>query len=699
MSGFITPRPLARLSALLRAGLLLGLCGAASSALGAPVLLSEPDSTRAIALESPTFRRGPFAPRTPMPFHPDGRARLMLFAINLNLLPGESANALRADAEDGAHRLYSLTVEYAGKVPGQEWMHAVVVRLPEELGEVGDVLVRVSHHGVGSNRVRVALGHAGGGPPDDEGSAPTPAPPVPPAPTPTPTPKAYGPNETTEADAARLLEQATWGPTTFGLAAPETARVRAMGLRAYLEEQFNAPVSGYPDLTPAEQQIDHLDQLQVRFYFNALRGEDQLRQRVAFALNQLFVVSAVHDDLRRAGQMNPYLQTLTRHAFGNFRDIMRDVTLSPAMGRYQDHVNNVKADPAYGVEPNENYAREFLQLFTVGTSLLNEDGTPKLDAEGRAAPTYTQETVESFARVLTGWTYAPLPGAAPQAHNPPNFNAPMVVGSESNHDAGAKTLLAYPGARSPVLPAGQTAQKDLEDALDNVFHHPNVGPFVARYLIQNLVTSNPSPAYVARAAAAFDNDCAGLYPAPGCTGARGQLKATLRAILLDPEARGDAKTDPAYGKLREPAQFYVNVVRAFTNDYGTNDLRIVKDNVGHMGQLVFYSPTVFNFYRPDFQLPGTSMRGPEYEVLDSRTSVARANFASQFAVRVGRLAHWAALASDPPKLVDALDRILLHGTMSAGLRRRVLEAVSKTDRKVQTAVLLVVASPEYQVQR
>ncbi|HEV2764441.1 MAG TPA: DUF1800 family protein [Pyrinomonadaceae bacterium] len=618
--------------------------------------------------------------------------------MNLGLLPGESANALTADAEDASRRLYALRVEHVERVPGHEWLYAVVVRLPEELGEVGDVLVRVSHHGVGSNRVRVGLGRVGGGPPDDEGSAPSPAPPVPPAPTPTPTPKAYGPNETSEADAARLLEQATWGPTTFGLTSPETARVRALGLCAFLNEQFNATPSGYPDLTPAEQQIDHLDQLQIRFYFNALRGPDQLRQRVAFAFNQLFVVSAVHEDLRRAGQMNPYLQILTRHAFGNFRDLMRDVTLSPAMGRYQDTVNNVRFNPKTGVGPNENYAREFLQLFTIGTSLLNEDGTLKLDARGRAVPAYTQETVESFARVLTGWTYAPLAGAAPQAHNPPNFNAPMVVGSEANHDAGAKSLLSYPNARAASLPAGQTAEKDLNDALDNVFHHPNVGPFVARYLIQNLVTSNPSPAYVARAAAAFNNNCAGLYP-EACTGERGDLKATVRAILLDPEARGDAKTDPAYGKLREPAQFYVNVVRAFTNDYGTTDLRMVKDEVGRMGQMVFYSPTVFNFYRPDFQLPGTEMRGPEFEVFDSRTSVARANFSSQFAVRVGRIPHWAALGSDPPKLADALDKFLLHGTMSPGLRRQVLEAVSKADRKVQTAVLLVVASPEYQVQR
>ncbi|HYO64386.1 MAG TPA: DUF1800 family protein, partial [Pyrinomonadaceae bacterium] len=497
-----------------------------SSARAAPVLLSEANSTRAVAVESPTFRRGPFAPRTPTPFHPDGRARVMLFAMNLALLPGESANALTADAEDGSRRLYTLKVEYAGKVPGHEWMYAVVVRLPEELGEVGDVLVRVSHHGEGSNRVRLALGREGGGPPDDSGSTPTPAPSSPPPPAPTPTPKPYGPNQTSDADTIRFLEQATFGPSR-----PLFERVKATGLRAYLDEQFAAPVSGYPDLTPAQQQVDNLDQLQVRFYQNALRGEDQLRQRVAFALNQLFVVSSVHEDLRRAGQINPYLQLLTRHAFGNFRDIMRDVTLNPAMGRYQDVVDNVKFNAETGVEPNENYAREFLQLFTVGTALLNEDGTHRPDARGNVVPAYTQEAVENFARVLTGWTYAPLPGAQPQAHNPPNFNAPMVVGSEANHDTGAKTLLNYPGATNVNLPAGQTAEKDFNDAIENVFRHPNVGPFVARYLIQNLVTSNPTPAYVARVAAAFNNDCAGLYP-EGCANVRGSMKATVRAILL-----------------------------------------------------------------------------------------------------------------------------------------------------------------------
>ncbi|HEV2762512.1 MAG TPA: DUF1800 domain-containing protein, partial [Pyrinomonadaceae bacterium] len=497
----------------------------------------------------------------------------MLFVLNLELLPGEGTNALTSDAQDASGRLYQLKVEHVSRVPGQEWMHAVVLRLDDGMTDaLGDVLVRVSLHGMSSNRVRVAVGRAGGGPPDDPGSTPTAAPPTPPNATPTPLP-AYGPNEASEADTTRFLEQASWGPTPA-----EIARVRALGLRAYLNEQFNATPSGYPlmPLYPQDnaqgcpsavlndpayhrnvciRQNYSMYPLQVQFFKNALYGQDQLRQRVAFALHQILVVSG-RDPINQASWLGPYVQILERHAFGNYRQLLREVTLNPAMGLYLDTLGNTRTNP------NENFAREILQLFSVGVDELNPDGTPRLDAQGNRVPTYTQETVNNFTRVFTGWTLAAPRTATIDgvSFSVLNFRDPMVA-REQNHDTGAKTLLSYPNAPSFNLPPGQTASADLDAALNNIFNHPNVGPFVGRQLIQHLVTGNPSPAYVGRVAAVFNNNCAGLYP-ESCTGERGDLKATVRAVLLDPEARGDVKTDPGYGKLREPAQYVNNVLRA-----------------------------------------------------------------------------------------------------------------------------------------
>src|SRR5579863_9300131 len=265
--------------------------------------------------------------------------------------------------------------------------------------------------------------------------------------------------------AARFLDQAAFGPD-----AVTTAHLQAVGLEEYLNEQFAAPITPYPD--PAATGFG-LGQVQARFFTNAVHGQDQLRQRVAFALGQIFVVSAIEESTPT--QLVPYLQILENDAFGNFRALMNDVALSPTMGEYLNMANNDKADPARGTSANENFARELMQLFTIGLSQLNPDGTPML-AGGHPIPTYDQTTIQNFAKVYTGWTYPARPGAVLRMHNPPYYTGPMAP-FEFNHDTTSKTLL-----NGLVLPPGQTAEQDLKAALDNIFNHPNVGPFVSTRL-------------------------------------------------------------------------------------------------------------------------------------------------------------------------------------------------------------------------
>lgn len=669
----------------------------------APVLLSEAGSTRAIALDSVTWRREPFPIEQAIPFSADRRTRVMVFALNLDLLPGEEfASSVTADAEDGARRRYPLRVEYVGRVPGHEWMSAIIVRLSDEMsGETGDVLVRVNLRNVPSNRVRIGIGRTGGGPPDDAGSVPTPAPyPAPtPGATPTPTPSA---GKASAPDAVRFLEQ-----SSFGLTPASIERVQAIGFRAFLDEQFNAPVSDYPELQPAPITVPadataeyrrlnySMYPLQVRFYQNALTGQDQLRQRVAFALSQIFVVSGV--DIQQPSSVAPFLRILNRGAFGNFRQLMTDVTLNPAMGRYLDMVNNVKPNPQKGTEPNENYARELLQLFTIGIYKLNQDGTLQLDAERRPIPNYDQETINDFARVFTGWTYAPMPGATPKPINPQYYLQPMVP-YQSNHDTGAKELLD--GA---MLPAGQTAEKDLSDALDNIFNHPNVAPFISKQLIQHLVTSNPSAAYINRVASRFNNNGGGV---------RGDLRAVVEAILLDPEARGDAKSDSSYGHLREPVLLITSLLRAFNCPVEIASTDFEGQSLGSygtgMGQNLFYSPSVFNYYPPTYIVPSTQLLGPVHAIHNSATALARANFVNTFVFtsKMPRidLAPVQALAADPARLIDYLNLLLMHNQMSPQMRGIITQAVTSIPAtqpllRAQTAVYLTMTSSQYQVQK
>ncbi len=507
-------------------------------------------------------------------------------------------------------------------------------------------------------------------------------------------------------DTVRLLDQVTFGPT------PDLVlHVDDVGTDRFLAEQFDAAMDPYPDLPPmpstrpadctgaCQRENYTMYLLQRHFFTNALFGSDQLRQRVAFALGQILVVSAVNSNIRLASWMQPYQQLLYADAFGDFRQLLEDVTLNAAMGSYLNVLNNKKFNPTTGVKPNENFAREVLQLFSIGLVQLNQDGTPVRDAQGATIPTYDQPTIEEFARVFTGWILAPAFGSGI-----PNYRDPMVVrvsrGSEVDHDTDEKHLLG--GA---VVAAGLSARQDLEAALDNIFYHPNVAPFICKQLIQHLVTSNPSPAYVARIANVFDDDGEGV---------RGDLKAVVRAILVDEEARGDHGGDTTYGHLAEPALFIARVLRAF---HPTSD-GVVNSYAASMGQDVFRAPSVFNFYPPGYRVFGTNgLLGPEFKLHDSSSALARANFVNT--VILGSIAAngtdrplgtkvdltpLVALAGQPETLVSELNGLLLHQAMPQPMIDTIISAVrvvpaGSTLLRVKTAAYLVMTSALYQVQQ
>lgn len=511
-----------------------------------------------------------------------------------------------------------------------------------------------------------------------------------------------------QADIVRLLEQSTFGPSDAWV-----AHVAAVGVNGFLDEQLAAsgsryssnkyvPAGGAATYCPTDpnpycfRDYYSLFQLQNDFFRNALHNDDQLRQRVAFALSQILVTSGL--DINLAYGMAIYQQIFLDHAFGNYETLMTRVTLSSVMGEYLNMVNNDK--PVAGTNPNENYARELLQLFSIGLWEQNLDGTYLLDAYGQPVPTYDQATVEGFAHVFTGWTFPVLPGQPPRTHNFKNFLGDMT-GVASNHDTGAKQLLY-----GSVAPAGLTMEADLANAIRNVFLNPNIGPFIGKQLIQKLVTGHPSPQYVARVAAAFNNNGQNV---------RGDMKAVVRAILTDPEARGAVKLDPGYGKLREPVLYLTGAARAVN----TKSDGVVFGPAGSLlGQRLFYPESVFNYYPPDYIVPATALLGPEFALQNSTTYINRVNVALLLAFgtiqplatypgATGTQPDWTALqavAGNTSALIDKLDALLLHGTMPAAMRSGLATALdalpaSDTLNRAKTGYYLVVTSSEYQVER
>ena len=518
-----------------------------------------------------------------------------------------------------------------------------------------------------------------------------------------------------EADMVRLLDQ-----STFGVSDASLARVKTLGVDGWLNEQFAATATKYPaypffPYTRPDSCVNAsappytadsfcardnytLFQLQRQFYLQGLSGADQLRQRVGFALAQIFVISGIEGGLNQPYGMAEYQQMLRDSAFGNFEDLLTKVTLHPTMGKYLDMANNNKTTA--GVQPNENYAREVLQLFSIGTIELNTDGTPILDAAGKPVPTYDQAEIDGFAHVFTGWTYPAQPGQPTRFNNVPYFIGQMVA-IAANHDTGTKPLL---GATSP---ANLSAADDLKGALHNIFMHPNVAPFISRQLIQKLVTGNPTPGYVGRVAALFNDNGAKV---------RGDMNAVVRAILSDPEARGDLKIDPVYGKLREPSLYLLNILRGFN---GQSDGTYMPRVDGSMLQPIFYPSSVFNYYPPDYIVPNSGALGPEFAIQNTSTAFNRINtvntmvfstlIAPEATVIGGTgtsldFSSLQSLAANPSALVDKLDTLLLHRTMSSGMKSAIVAAVNAipttdTLNRARTAAYLVVTSSQYQVQR
>jgi len=378
---------------------------------------------------------------------------------------------------------------------------------------------------------------------------------------------------------------------------------------------------------------------------------------------------------------------------------MEDVTLSPAMGQYLDMANNAMANPATGSAANENYARELMQLFTIGTNMLNPDGTIQYDSNSVPIPTYSQFTVTEFARVYTGWTYAPAPGK-PVSWGAYTTPGQPLVPYSPEHDPGSKQLL-----NGYVSPAGITPKQDLENALDNIFNHPNVGPFVATQLIQHLVKSNPSPAYVKRVAETFNHNGAGI---------RGDMKAVISAILLDPEARAndDGGEDQATdGHLQEPALFIAGMVRAFGGQM--TDANYFAWDLANQGQDIFNPESVFNYYAPNFGVPGTSLMGGEFQIYTPNNAILRANLVSNLFGQYSNpvqsygpgttvdLSGYLPLAPFPAQLVDALDLTLTHGVMPAAMKSTIITAVTGETggnlRRIQRACYLILTSGYYNV--
>jgi uncharacterized protein (DUF1800 family) len=518
-------------------------------------------------------------------------------------------------------------------------------------------------------------------------------------------------------DAQRLLEQATFGPTPS-----EVTRVAALGFNNYIAEQVASTGSSYagftyvPHTAPANCKYDasaptgassicardnySLYQVQRQFFENALTRPDQLRQRVAFALSQIFVVSGT--EIYEAYGMAAYQNMLLNDAFGNFRQLLQDVTLSPVMGYYLNMAQNAKADPSDGSEPNENYARELMQLFTIGLYELNPDGSPMLDANNNPQPTYSQSTVEGFAAIFTGWTFPPLAGSAVSFGSAPVNYQGSMVSVAAYHDTSAKVIL-----NGQATPAGQTPEADLKLALDAVFNHPNVGPFISKQLIQHLVTSNPSPAYVARVAAVFNNNGAGV---------RGDLQAVVRAILGDDEARGAAPANADAGHLREPALYVTTLMRGLG---AQSDGVYLRNVMSGMGQPLFTPPTVFNYYPPGYQLPGTTTLAPEFFIQNAATALARNNFVNQMVFNGGATPDPTVTASTgttvnlnallgspaytPDQLVDELNSLLMHGSLSSAAHAAIVTAVNAAPTsdplgQIKAATYLLATSPQFQVE-
>ncbi len=560
---------------------------------------------------------------------------------------------------------------------------------------------------------------------------------------------------TADLDAARFLQQAAFGPTPA-----EVANVKAMGYSAWIDAQFLKPETALPAFAwqpqsqpnnctspltvggPADpfgtncpRDLYTLFQVQRGFFNNAVSAPDQLRQRVAWALSQILVTSgAAGSDFQLAYGMRDYQQMLIHDAFGNFQNLLVDVSLSPFMGDYLDMVNNDKANPVTGQQPNENYAREIMQLFSIGTLEIDTTtGGLLLDAQGQPIQTYDQTDINNLAKVMTGWTFYPRPidtslhwnmNVNYQFQMLPCEGAPNCLtgaASINHHDQTIKTVLGYTAS------GGLSAGQDLLTFAIVIFTHPNLGFTVGKQLIQHLVTSNPSNAYVMRVASVFNDNGSGV---------RGDMKAVVKAVLMDPEARKPRNPIGTTGKLKEPMMLLTGFLRnlnLFAFSDGVAPF-YPQSLLAPMGQDVYQSPTVFNYYPADYIIPGTTLAGPQFGIYDPTTVFARSNTLYNWTLgaacvpATGNLCgpnadasvtgsagtkidwtYFASLAANPASLVDTVSTFLLYTTLPPGMRQQVINGVNgvtlstpptaaQLRDRARTAVYLIASSPKYQVE-
>ncbi len=511
--------------------------------------------------------------------------------------------------------------------------------------------------------------------------------------------------------AARAASQAT-----FGLVYDDIHAMAETGFDAWLDGQFAlAPTLHTPvvdslfvqlnngDLPDVDDDLEHIVQFRRYAWWNrTMTAPDLLRQRVAFALSEIFVVSDRVDVLVvYPHALSTYYDALLTHAFGNFRDLLEAIALHPSMGVYLSHVNNAKADPANNTFPDENFAREVMQLFSIGLFELEADGTERVDTNGQPIPTYDNDDIREMAKIFTGLSY---PGQGAFFGNPqPDFTGPMQM-FDAFHEPGDKQLL-----NGLVVPGGQTGEQDIRDALDNLFNHANVGPFIGKLLIQRLVTSNPSPAYVARVTAAFNGDN---------TGVRGDMQAVIRAILTDPEA-AVAPDSTLGGRLKEPLVRYIAMIRQL-NAQAEDGL--FYDN-GYLQQFLLdqhplSSPSVFNFFLPSHspagELADAGLVAPEFQITDATTVVGITNLVE--VVLLGEIVmgvpdHFGQVSLDLSEfetlavegndaLLDRLDLLFTHGELSTATRNAisaVMDDIDDVDFRVKFALYMLLTSPDFAV--
>jgi uncharacterized protein (DUF1800 family) len=509
-------------------------------------------------------------------------------------------------------------------------------------------------------------------------------------------------------DVSRFLNQATFGPTYEMI---EELHSSGQTYAEWIDEQMEMDPTTLEASLIAEMELgagSNANLFRRGWWRAAVEGSDQLRQRLAFALSQILVVSGTGSDLVRGDPTagGSYYDLLIKGGFGNYADLLEDVTYHVGMGNYLGHLRNRKADPVLGTFPDENYAREVMQLFSIGLWELNRDGSQKKDYQGRPIPTYTNFHVTELAKVMTGFNWGGTTSFI--AYNP-DTALPMTIW-ESDHDLGEKFLV-----NGGYLPPNQNPEKDVRDAIDNLVAHPSAAPFLSRLLIQRFVTSNPSPDYLERVSLVFENNG---------RGERADLSAVVRAILLDPEARGyGQRIDPAHGKMREPYITHVHLVRAFDsrNEIGNYPLWSPRD-LDELGQAPLMSPSVFNFYSPNYRpslaLGRSDLTAPEFEILDPLRVVAWPNrlrattewgagYLSEFpgfALQHDFLDELA-LVDAPEELMNRLDLMFTYGTLKPETRVLIKEAMNgqggnlSDEKKLWMAIYLVMTSPEYVILR